>query len=560
MEIFKALDLASVSVMGWIIIGLTGLSLLFFWIFIFWGDSWYDEPVYSRHVNRGMKRMLVYDSPIYMYVITFFLSVLLSILAAFLMVGLFEGLLWVVCWILKILAFIIIVVAWIAIVGGVLSLFAVQIWGILVAIVGGLLLAGGRWLRDAMTDAVEWCQDLLSDVWQMSTDVAMFGYDNWKMILMIIAAPVVLVLAIAAVIIITDGVCWAIEGVVTAMYKVHRKCPYCGEEKAFDYIVDGKPHPVKLRPNMYGIFYHTNPNGKKLPTMLLNGRGKLTRQCCKCHNLITNDGPMTYGTDIHIGIVGAPAAGKSYMIYTALDELQNKYQLPLSQVDKDDDTDIEQKVRLIHAGGDIQTATAERYHAVQLMFKPSGRPVPYHLYFYDVAGEAFNQNMSEDARKKALQFYDNVMSIAFVVDPHRFDIKAAGTRFSHEFMQWMESNGGDESDRYNPNELFGRLREFIIQSGRKLKSIDFNFVLAKTDLGYLDALDTSAVAEGENPLRKVVDRDLGLSTTLITAENDFRSVNFYAVSALNGSDTVPRMIVDILKRQGVKEMSELTKF
>lgn len=69
MEIFKALDLASVSVMGWIIIGLTGLSLLFFWFFIFWGDSWYDEPVYSRHVNRGMKRMLVYDSPIYMYVI-----------------------------------------------------------------------------------------------------------------------------------------------------------------------------------------------------------------------------------------------------------------------------------------------------------------------------------------------------------------------------------------------------------------------------------------------------------------------------------------------------------
>ena len=556
------MDVSSFGAMGYVLLGLAVASFVGICLLFFLDWMWQDEDIYCRHEHRGMKRMLVYDSPIYMYVLTFFIAVLISIVSAFLMVGVFEGLLWLSCWILKILAVIIIVVAWVAIVGGIIMVFGNPIIGILVAGAGALLLAGGRWLKEVMEEGVIWCQNLLSDVWRMSTDVVMFGYDNWKTILLIVAAPVIVTLAIAAIIIFIDLICMATESIITAMYKVHRKCPYCGNEKGFEYIIDGKEHPVKLRPNMYGIFYHKNPDGKRVPTMLMNGRGKLTRKCSQCENLITNEGPHTYGTDIHIGIVGAVSAGKSYMIYTALDALQNKYNLPMTQVDQDDDTDISQKVNLIRRGGDIHTATANnekhgRYHAVQLMFKPSGRPIPYHLYFYDVAGEAFNHDMDEDTRKTSLQFYDNVKSILFVVDPHRFDTNAAGTRYSHEFIQWAQKNRGDASDLYNPNDLYSRLRDFILQAGRKLKDIDFNFVLAKSDMGYVSALDTSMVGPEENPLRKIIDQDLGLSATLVSAEHDFRSVNFYSVSALGGSDTVPRMLVEILKRQGVKEMADV---
>ncbi|MBP5327064.1 MAG: hypothetical protein J6Y98_04025 [Bacteroidales bacterium] len=547
------MNLADFSAMGWIILGLTITSFVTLCLFFFMGLKWHEANLYRRHDKEGMRRMIVYDSPLYMYVGTFFISVLIAIFAAFLMVGVFEGVLWIICWILKILAIIIIVVAWIAIVGGIICTIAMQLWGILVAIAGGLLLAAGRWLKEVMTDGVEWCEDLLSDVWEMSTDVVAYGIDNIGAILLIIATPVLIILAIAAVIIIVDLICMGTESIINSIYKVHRKCPYCGNDKGFDYIINGKVHPVPLHPGMYGIFYQHTPDGEKIPTMLLNGRGKLTRRCPNCHKDITNEGDHTYGTDIHIGIVGAPAAGKSYMLYTSLDTMEKKYNPHLTQTDKDDETDIEQKNKLIKKGGDIQTATSQRYHAVQMMFKPDGRPVPYHLYFYDVAGEAFNQKMDEDTRKMALQFYDNVKSIVFVLDPHRFDPKAPGVRYSFEFLEWIKSHGGDESDVYNPNELYNRLREFIIQSGRKLKEIDFNFALAKSDMGYLKALKTQA-AEGENILEKVIKNDLGLSATLISASKDFRSVNFYSVSALNGSNSVPKMFVEILNRQGVKEM------
>ncbi len=549
------MSFADFSAMGWIILGLTVTSFITICLLFFIGLKWHETNLYRRHNKDGMRRMIVYDSPLYMYVGTFFISVLISIFAAFLMVGAFEGVLWLICWILKILAVIIIVVAWIAIVGGVICTIAMQLWGILVAIAGGLLLAAGRWLKEVMTNGVEWCEELLSDVWGMSTDVVAFGIDNIGSILLIIATPVFIILSIAAVIIIVDLICMGTEAIINSIYKVHRKCPYCGNDKGFDYIINGKVHPVPLHPGMYGIFYQHTPDGEKIPTMLLNGRGKLTRRCHNCNNDITNEGDHTYGTDIHIGLVGAPAAGKSYMLYTALSTMEKKYKPNLTQTDKDDETDIKQKNELIKKGGDIQTATAQRYHAVQMMFKPEGRPVPYHLYFYDVAGEAFNQMMDEDTRKMALQFYDNVKSIVFVLDPHRFDPKAPGVRYSYEFLEWLKNHGGDESDVYNPNELYNRLREFIIQAGRKLKDIDFNFALAKSDMGYLQALKTQA-AEGENLLEKIINNDLGLSATLISACKEFRSVNFYSVSALNGSNSVPKMVVEILNRQGVKEMQK----
>ena len=228
------MDVSSFGAMGYVLLGLAVASFVGICLLFFLDWMWQDEDIYCRHEHRGMKRMLVYDSPIYMYVLTFFIAVLISIVSAFLMVGVFEGLLWLSCWILKILAVIIIVVAWVAIVGGIIMVFGNPIIGILVAGAGALLLAGGRWLKEVMEEGVIWCQNLLSDVWRMSTDVVMFGYDNWKTILLIVAAPVIVTLAIAAIIIFIDLICMATESIITAMYKVHRKCPYCGNEKGFD--------------------------------------------------------------------------------------------------------------------------------------------------------------------------------------------------------------------------------------------------------------------------------------------------------------------------------------
>ena len=548
------IDWSSFGVMEYILLGLFVIVFATFVSLFFAAFKWHKASLYRRHDKEGMRRLLVYDTPIYSYVITLFLVTLLSIAGAFLLVGAFEGILWVLCWFLKILAVILIVVSWIAIVGGIIMTIAGALYGILIAIVGGLLLSFSKWLKEAMENAVEWCNDTLALVWERTGDVVSFGIDNYTTILLIVATPVFVTLAVALLIMLIDGICIGVEGIITHFYNVHRPCPSCGCTKSPNYIVGNQIHPVALHPGMYGIFYQKSPvTGEKLPTMLLNGRGKLECQCKECGQRYHVNGEHTFGTDIHIGIVGHRSSGKSYLLYSGLNALQVNLQNSLEQVDKNDDTDINNKMMRINQREGIQTQDADRYHAVQMMLSLKGRPVPYHLFFYDVAGEKFNAGSS--SYKSAMDFYRNVNSIIFVIDPHMLDYEKL--MCGPNFRNWVTDKENDSDERYDIEDSFSILSNVLETVGRKRKDIDFNFVCVKSDMGYLEACN---LGTDETSLEGFVCGELGPVNIVNAARASFKSVGFFAASAIS-DDSMPltNLFVKVLKQQGVniKDVEEL---
>ena len=336
------------------------------------------------------------------------------------------------------------------------------------------------------------------------------------------------------------------EFIVTRIYSIRRPCPICGSTATPDYIVGGKPHPVKLHPGIYGVFTHKSPvTGEKVPTMLLNGRGKIVRKCKKCNSFINADTDNTVGTEIHIGIVGHRSSGKSYLLYSGLSSLMSLYPGRFSQIDADNDTKIENKKKRIDAYDGIQTDVASKYRAIQLILKSKLRPIPYHLFFYDVAGEKFNASSS--SHKTAMDFYRNVQSIVFVVDPSMLD--TSGTPASVKFVDWNKKNANVE--KYRIDGSFAVLKDILETVGRKSNKIDFNFVCTKTDMGYL-----SELGYPENPSEDEIERflsaELGLSNLINSARASFKNIHFYAVSAIESDKSrLKNLFIALLAQRDV---------
>lgn len=336
------------------------------------------------------------------------------------------------------------------------------------------------------------------------------------------------------------------EFIVTRIYSIRRPCPICGSTATPDYIVGGKSHPVKLHPGVYGVFTHKSPvTGESIPTMLLNGRGKVTRKCKKCNSFINADTDNTIGTEIHIGIVGHRSSGKSYLLYSGLSSLMSSYPERFSQIDADNDTRIENKKKRIDARDGIQTDVANKYRAIQLILKSKLRPVPYHLFFYDVAGEKFNASSS--SHKTAMDFYRNVQSIVFIVDPSMLDI--SGTPASAKFVDWHKRNANAE--KYRIDGSFAVLKDILETVGRKSNKIDFNFVCTKTDMGYLPELGYSKTP-GENEIERFISTELGLSNLINSARASFKNVHFYTVSAIESDKSrLKNLFITLLEQRKV---------
>ena len=159
--------------------------------------------------------------------------------------------------------------------------------------------------------------------------------------LLCIVLPLGCFLALALLLITLSLVLRGTEYVAMMIYGVNRPCPFCGNKKGIAYMVDGKEYPVDLNPGVYGVFHQTCRSiGVRVPTMLLNGKAKLTRRCPHCGRLINKSHEQVVGTDVHIGIVGERSSGKSYMLYSALDGLQRMFGSDLTQVAVDGNTDV----------------------------------------------------------------------------------------------------------------------------------------------------------------------------------------------------------------------------
>lgn len=495
--------------------------------------------------SNGMKRLWMYNLEPYTKVGASLALTLNAFVISILLILLVGGLIWGILWIVKIILWAIVVIGWICLIGGICGLFAQSIESVIPLIIGGLIVAFRNDIKTFGNNLVTWGFDFMQSVNMFNWGLGIF-VNYWDVILVIFVTPMVLFLAFALFVIFLNMLLNGVEFVVTRIYSIRRPCPICGSTATPDYIVGGKPHPVKLHPGIYGVFTQKSPvSGESIPTMLLNGRGKVTRKCKKCNSFINADTDNTVGTEIHIGIVGHRSSGKSYLLYSGLSSLMSTYPGSFSQIDADNDTRIESKKKRIDARDGIQTDVANKYRAVQLILKSKLRPVPYHLFFYDVAGEKFNASSS--SHKTAMEFYRNVQSIVFIVDPGMLDI--SGTPASPKFIDWHSKNA--KAEKYRIDGSFAVLKDILETVGRKSKKIDFNFVCTKTDMGYLTELGYSK-APAENEIEGFMRAELGLSNLINSAKSSFKKVRFFSVSAIT-SDTsgLNYLFVSLLEQRKV---------
>lgn len=501
---------------------------------------------FTGHIqNNGMKRLWMYNHEPYTKVGSLLLIALAAFVASIIIILLVGGVIWGLLWVVKLILWAIIIIGWICLIGGGLALFGKEPVGCLPLIIGILIVSFQDTIEETGENLVAWGFEFMQSVNMFSWGLGIFK-NYWDVILVVFFTPMVLFLGFAVFVITLNMLLNGFEFIVTRIYSIRRPCPICGSTATPDYIVGGKPHPVKLHPGVYGVFTHKSPvTGESIPTMLLNGRGKVTRKCKKCNSFINADTDNTIGTEIYIGIVGHRSSGKSYLLYSGLSSLMSSYPERFSQIDADNDTRIENKKKRIDARDGIQTDVANKYRAIQLILKSKLRPVPYHLFFYDVAGEKFNASSS--SHKTAMDFYRNVQSIVFIVDPSMLDI--SGTPASAKFVDWHKRNANAE--KYRIDGSFAVLKDILETVGRKSNKIDFNFVCTKTDMGYLPELGYSKTP-GENEIERFISTELGLSNLINSARASFKNVHFYTVSAIESDKSrLKNLFITLLEQRKV---------
>lgn len=509
--------------------------------------------------ENGMKRMWMYNWQPYASVGIIMADVLASFVVAILSMLIVGAVVWCLFGLVKLALMALLIVGYIMLIIGVLGLLAKEGFGCLGIIVGGCIVAAEDWIKRTGDQFVEWGDNFMSSVNMLG-----FGYEFavnfWDLVLVVVLTPIVIFLAIAALFIILSFVLTGLEWIVTKIYSVRRPCPECSNTGKFDYMINGRPHPVALRPGLYGVFHQTrymqyNTNGQyRVPTMLLNGRGRIDRRCAVCGAMISATGQHAVGTDVHIGFVGHVEAGKSYLIYGGLGSLMEKYPDRIEQINSGNNNslDIATRSRQIAIGQSFKTDKRAAYRAVELMIDVSGRPIPYHVHFYDVAGEQFAGSSATSATDTAaMKFYSSVKSIVLVIDPLQLDLTAPGMNPSAEFERW-QSEHNRSSRRYNIADIFSSLEGYLNHYGRSgsLKDIDVNIVVVKSDLGFFEALNYPAVPS-EGDVESFVNHALGLQSLVNTAKK-FRSVSFYATSAVSADrSALDSFFMKLLRQRGI---------
>lgn len=534
---------------GILFIVLLGLTLLFAWGYFRWAHKKHDlfNNFGGQLDSNGMKRLWMFNKEPYLKVGISILLLLLAFVSAILLLlavgGVTYGVLFAIKWILIAIVWI----GWICLVlGGLAVFFGKEPAGCLPMIIGGVIVFFEKPIRNFGDSIVEWGFSFMNDLNLFSWGLGLFT-KFWDVILATFLTPMVIFSAFAILIMLIVFLLMGLEFSVMKVYSVRRPCPSCGSTHTPEYWVDEHhKHPVPLHPGVYGVFTQKNPEtGEKVPTMLFNGKGKLLRKCTSCGSFMKADAEKTFGTEKHIGIVGHRSSGKSFLLYTALGALKDHYGDRVSQIDAEYDTNIAENIKRIEKGLSIQTDLKDSYKAVQVMLNRKMNPVPYHLFFYDVAGEKFNQ--ASTASKTAMDFYRNVQTIVFVIDPAMIDYSFNPP--SENIEKWLSKHSSPE--HFSADGTFSTLKNILESVGRKTKSIDFMFICVKADTGYLEACNYPTTGD-DLGIEQFMREELCLSNLVDAAKGSFRNVKFDIASVSPAfRERLTSLFVSILKNLGV---------
>lgn len=384
-----------------------------------------------------------------------------------------------------------------------------------------------------------WCTTMLSGLTLEGVAA------HWRLVLAIVLAPAAVFLAIAAGTILVTALLMAAEWLMMKAYRVHLRCPHCGSDDHDWLHADGSPHPVALHPGIYGVLHH-DYLGQRMPTMLMGGKGRLPRRCRGCGN-VTRSGETdvnTFGTDIHIGFVGGPGTGKSWLMYEGLHRLIAAHQGTMRQHGATRDTGINAHHTMIAGRRDFQTDATRYTHAVQVMVDRRGQPVPWHTHWWDVAGENF-----DSARQATdMEFYRHVRVVALVLDPL---LTIVPDNASDAFRRWTAAQGRRYSARYDAERAVSALDSILTQAGNSARRVHVVVTLAKADNGYLR--DVAGIdydtATGE-ALRRFALEHMGLHNLDNVLSATFASVEYAAASATDHGPALLRLFTRLLHLAG----------
>lgn len=510
-----------------------GFMAVYMWIAIKWLLKNTETLDKWRPYRRGkMERLWMFNKEPYINALIITGCLIASFLAAIITMILIGLVTYGILWIFKLLLIVLVWVGWISLILAIICFFGAWIGTIIFGIIAALILLNREAIAKFGQAAVDWGFDFMHKLNLYDWTLNIFK-DLWDVIVIFLFAPVITFLCIALIMIIFMGILMGIEWLVMKIYDIRRPCPSCGSTKGFEYLANNyNVHPVGLHPGIYGIFHQTNPaTGRRLPTMIFNGKAKIKRRCKNCKNLEEHIGNKSFGTEKHVGIVGHRSSGKTYFLYSELDLITNSTKA--EQTDATPDTSIKAVAERIKKGANVQTDQRQWFKAIQLMLPRKMVKVPWHLFFYDVAGENFDTNVSRTPT--ALEFYKNVESIVFIIDPSMVDPLMPGV--SPKAKAWIKAR--NESEHSSPASTYARLTAILEEHGRKLKNINFYFLLTKSDLGYLDGKGA----------REYIEEELGLSETVNQAVNKFRNVGFGATTVKNAKN--PKILKEVLSKLGV---------
>ena len=525
---------------SWVLWAFVILSLITFgcsFLTPVWKSNW--DNIRGQYDDNNMRRMLMFNHQPYLLVAYLALSIILSAAIGVAILFVVGGVSYLLLWVVKLLIWALIIIGWIAFVGGAIALFVAKEGA------GCLPLAGGG--------VIVYFQDTLSNWGNMCVEAgfSFFSALNiWEYcqylfsayvpkLFLIASIPIGIGISAAILALFCAFAFWLTETIMTRKYNIKHPCPFChNPSEPAVYLSNNVELPVKLRPSMYGLLHITHPEtGEKMPTMLLNGRDNLSRKCPHCDRIIN----YKTGIEKHIAFVGLPGSGKTCLTYRFVGNMMRNDE----NIRFTDDVGKEaQQIILDIKNGKVQdlaskTSVNDMRRSLQILV-PGKALIPYHFFINDVGGELFTTSGVES---KYLQFFKNVDSVSFLIDPYTMDFseyETAGT-----FAKWYKTNILDKqllrhSARFS--NILHTVKAMSDQFVHKTKDIHVNIVLVKIDTGYI----SKEIIGNEAELKDIVVNQMGMAAEIMDLENTYASLHYYAVSSLKNVG-IYRLTMGIIK-------------
>ena len=533
-------------VVRWVLLGLCILFLggFMWWFLDEWGIPFFELSTERKGFkgNDGkvyfMHQKFYYGAESYLAVLGIVATILVAMVAGVATLLAVGGVVWLLMWVVWLILMALVIVGWIGLVGGILCLFGddeTKGMGCGGIVIGGVIVGFADSIKSFGDAAVDMGFAFFRNlnVLDFARDLAVI---YWKPALLIALSPLALFLGLVLLTMLISGVLMLIEWLVMWHYNVKNPCPACQKpsEPAI-YLSQGEPLPVSLHPGRFGLFHITHPvTREKMPTMLFNGKGQCPRRCRSCGELIS----AQMGSEKHVALAGVAESGKTALLYRLTGEWLRNYPQNIRFTDEENynDYDTTESIRRIAEVGYMEELPRKtqvgRYRAIQLLIQ-GRQQISYRLFLNDMAGELYGGNSTGDLSASEVsanvQFVHNVQSILFMVDPMTIKFsKQELKRCSKEFQAWYEANESP-IQRFDIHDAFRRLVQFFEQQHCQLDRVKFNFVLTKSDMGYLLGADPA----DEQQLRDFMGEDLGLGPLLLQAEKSFDKVHYFAVSAVS---------------------------